>query len=275
MSTKEQLSQTLADIASKATFQVKDMLVAGSAEAASGNLSINHKSSFHDLVTKYDKESERILSDYIFQHHPDSTIMGEEGGTTGNGNVQWYVDPIDGTSNFATGIPFFCVSIGAAVDGEIISAVILDPMRAELFSATTQGAFLNGVPIAAKGSRTENEAFLLTAFPSPHASATDEDGKLMANIVRRFATLRRIGSAALSLAYVACGRADAAYEPKINAWDVAAGLFIVQQAGGRFVPCGQLPTDVEDKPWNYPECIATCPEFELEQSILNRFMNKR
>ncbi len=274
MSIKEQLSQTLVDIASKATFQVKDMLVAGTAEAARGNLSIDHKSSFHDLVTKYDKEAEQILSNYIFQHYPDSTFMGEEGGATGQGKVHWYVDPIDGTSNFATGIPFFCVSIGAAVDGEIIAAVILDPIREELFSATTQGAFLNGDPITAKGNRTENEAFLLTAFPSPHASATDEDGKLMANIIRRFATLRRIGSAALSLAYVACGRVDAAYEPRINAWDVAAGLFILQQAGGCFVPCGQLPAGAVDKPWNYPELIATCPEFELEQSILYRFVEK-
>jgi len=261
----DRLSEHLVTIATNAAMQVGDMLIQGSAEASAGALTIDQKSSFHDLVTKYDHESERVIVDYILKQHPDSTIMGEEVGSRGNGAIQWYVDPIDGTSNFAAGIPFFCVSIGAIYNNQIVAGVIYDPIRRELFSATTKGAFLNGQPIRSHGHKTENEALLLAAFPSPHADLTADDGQLYVKIVRRFATVRRMGSAALSLAYVACGRVDVSFEPGINPWDVTAGIFLVEQAGGRYIAFGGS----QPQRWQLPKFIATCPEFQLEQSIIN------
>jgi myo-inositol-1(or 4)-monophosphatase len=268
---KTNLSLHLEEVAKGAALCVAEMLVAASAEATAGGLSTAEKSSFHDLVTKYDQESERMITDYILAHHSDSTIVGEEYGARGGGNVQWYVDPIDGTSNFAAGLPFFCVSIGAAIEGQILAGAIYDPIRQEMFSATTQGAYLNGQPIRAQGGKSDAQALLLTAFPSPHAGVLDEDVKLYFEIVRRFATVRRMGSAALALAYVACGRADIVYEPGINPWDVAAGSFLVQQAGGRYIGFGKQRLESESpQPWMFARCIAACPEFELEQSILSQ-----
>ncbi len=269
---RDELSNHLRDIATKAALEVKDILVTASAQAATGEVLTAEKASIHDLVTKYDRQAEQIIAAYIFQAYPDSTFMGEEEGGKGNGAVHWYVDPIDGTSNFATGLPFFCVSIGVALEGEIIAGIIFDPIRNEMFSATTQGAFLNGQPIKARGNANENKAFMVTSFPNVHAGVSDADGLFFIEMSRRFATIRRIGSAALSLAYVACGRVDVAIETQINAWDVAAGMFILQQAGGRYLPFGSLTANVKAQPWLYPKFIATCPEFKLEESIINTFL---
>jgi myo-inositol-1(or 4)-monophosphatase len=270
----EDLSLHLVGVAQNAALQVADMLVVASAEARAGHVSIAEKASFHDLVTKYDHESEQIISDYILQHHLDSMIMGEEYGAKGDGSVRWYVDPIDGTSNFAAGIPFFCVSIGAVCDDRMMAGVIYDPIRQELFSASTQGAFLNGQPIRSHGHQTDSQSLLITAFPTPHTNPSDDEFLFFANIVRSFATVRRMGSAALSLAYVACGRADIMYEPGVNPWDITAGLFLVQQAGGKFVTFGRPKENASPaKPWLYPQCIAMCPEFELERSVMNTFLN--
>lgn len=268
------LSLHLVDVAQHAALQVADMLVAASAEATAGEVSIAEKASIHDLVTKYDHESERIIVEHILQHHPDSMIMGEEHGTTGDGSVKWYVDPIDGTSNFAAGIPFFCVSIGAVLDEQMVAGVIYDPIRQEMFSASTQGAFLNGRPIRAHGQQRDSQSLLMTAFPSPHTTPSDDEFLFFANIARSFATVRRMGSAALSLAYVACGRADVMYEPGINPWDVTAGLFLVQQAGGKFVTFGKpKEAATSAQPWLYPKCIAMCPEFDLEQSVMSALLS--
>lgn len=272
-STDDQLSQHLVEIASNAALSVGDMLVKASAEATAGQVAIAKKASFHDLVTKYDKESEQIVSEYISRHHPDSAIVGEEGGAQGGGSVNWYIDPIDGTSNFASGIPFFCVSIGAAVGDKLLAGVIYDPIRRELFSASTEGAFLNGAPIQSRGGVTDSEALLVTAFPSPHVPITDEDFLTFGKVVNSFATVRRMGSAALAMAYVACGRADVIFEPGINPWDVAAGIFIVEQAGGRCVTFGQREGQTPKHSWLRPKIIATCPEFDLQHSALNVFLS--
>lgn len=264
------LSQQLVGIASQAALQVGDMLL----EASARDVSVEEKSSFHDLVTKYDRESEELIADYIFKQYADSTLVGEEGGTRGSGQVRWYVDPIDGTSNFAAGLPFFCVSIGAVLDEEPLAGVIYDPVRRELFTASRQGAFLNGKPIRADGHQTDSLALLLTAFPSPHAGISDGDSLLFAEILRRFATVRRVGSAALALAYVACGRADVVLETSINAWDVVAGMFLVEQAGGRYIPFGSQTSATGQSAWMFPGFVATCSEFDLEQSIINLFLTQ-
>ncbi len=268
----DQLSQHLVTIAAGAAQSVADMLVEGAAQATAGNLSIDKKSSFHDLVTRYDRESERAIVDYIFHHYPDSAVMGEEDGAKGSGSIHWYIDPIDGTSNFAAGIPFFCVSIGAAHNGQMIAGVIFDPIRRELFAATRQGAFLNGRPIRSHGGQRDSQSLLLTAFPSPHSGVSDEDFRRFSEMVKQFATVRRMGSAALALAYVACGRVDVAFEPAINPWDVAAGMLLVRQAGGQYLPFGPVDSPTHPQPWQYPSFIAACPEFELDKSVMRMFL---
>ena len=264
----DQLSQHLLNIAKAAALQVGDMLVEASAEAAAGELTIEEKANFHDLVTKYDRQSEQMITEYILQQHPDSTIVGEEDGATGNGSIHWYVDPIDGTSNFASGIPFFCVSIGAALGDQMLAGVIYDPIRHEMFSASTQGAFLNDESIKSRGSQTDSNALILTAFPSPLTTLTDDDFKLYSEMLKSFATVRRVGSCALSLAYLACGRADVVLEPNINPWDVAAGVLILEQAGGRYLPFGSASVPDQNYRWHFRRFIATCPEFDLGQSML-------
>ncbi len=267
------LSQQLVEIASNAALKVGDMLVKASAEALAGGVSTEEKEGFYDLVTKYDREAEQAIADHIFQSYPDSTIVGEEGGAQGDGSVHWYVDPIDGTSNFASGIPFFSVSIGAVLDDRILAGVIYAPIRRELFSASTVGAFLNGEPIKSQGHKTDSKSLLVAAFPNPREDILGDDGQLFTELVRRFSTVRRLGSAALGLAYVACGRADVVFEPIISPWDVTAGILLIEQAGGRYVPLGEVDSHAQSYPWLFPGFIATCAEFDLEQSIMNVFVD--
>jgi myo-inositol-1(or 4)-monophosphatase len=257
---RDELSLKLVEIASAAALGVGEMLV----EAFRAGVTAEQKSAFYDLVTAYDHRSEQMISQAILAQYPDSTIVGEEAGVQGQGAVHWYVDPIDGTTNFATGIPFFCVSIGAALAGQMIAGVIYDPLRSELFTASTQGAVLNGQAIRAQGGRRDAEAVLLTDFPYISRRITADDDGLFARIVGSFKAVRRLGSLALYLAYVACGRADVSFSSGSQAWDIAAGMFIVEQAGGRYFPL----EPARQKPWPPVDFVATCPEFELEQSVL-------
>jgi myo-inositol-1(or 4)-monophosphatase len=228
------------------------------------------KTSFHDLVTEVDREAEEIVVSEILRHCPDSTIVAEEDGIRGSGTVKWYVDPIDGTNNFARGIPFFCVSIAAAVDGRLEAAAIYDPVRGELMTATRGGAFLDGVPMSARGAATDDAALLLTDFPSPKRPDDLEDHARLAELIRTFGTVRRLGSGALALAYVACGRADAALMTTASVWDIAAGALLVEMAGGqRAVPAAQGAA-----PWMGPVYVGACREFDLERSVLRSFVDR-
>ncbi len=264
----EQLSQTLTQIAIDAALSVGDMLV----DAFGGGVSATEKAGFFDLVTEYDRKSEQIISDFIFQHYPDSSIVGEEGGARGEGAVRWFIDPIDGTSNFATGLPFFCVSIGAEYNGEILAGAVYDPIRREMFSASTGGAFLNGSPIWARAATTDNRALLLTDFPVPGIDTQEKDFLLFGKMSQQFRSVRRMGAAALELSYVACGRADVALASIISSWDVAAAYLLVIQAGGNYVPVNSNLVDAGSKPWLVPGYIAHAPGFELERSILAKFL---
>lgn len=259
------LSEHLGTIAKDAALSVKDLLI----EGFNAEKSFEEKSGYHDIVTEYDKRSEEIIVDKILSAHPDSTVLGEEGGEQGSGKVKWFIDPIDGTMNFATHFPFFCVSIGAAVDNQMIAGVIFDPIRNELFSATLAGAFCNDQAIQARGNRTEAESNIITSFPFIRESLTENDGKVYEDIVDRFRSTRRIGSAALELAYVAAGRADVVMATQTNAWDVAAGICLVEQAGGRYIP---ITTPKTDGSWPPAQYIACGPEFDLEASILKQFL---
>ena len=223
------------------------------------------KKGFFDHVTECDRESERRIVERIFREHPDSTIIGEEDGQQGSGAVHWYVDPIDGTNNFVAGVPFFCVSIAAALGDQLLAGVVYDPSRDEVFAASTAGATLNGEPIRCSGNATDSGSTLFTEFPRSGRPLEPGDLDQFARLIRPFRAARRLGSTALHLAYVAAGRGDATFGMGTNAWDVAAGVLLVQQAGGRYlVPPGN--PEWSARPWLSPHYLAVTPELDLAQS---------
>jgi myo-inositol-1(or 4)-monophosphatase len=225
------------------------------------------KKGFFDPVTECDRQSERLIVERILREHPDSTIVGEEDGRQGSGAVHWYVDPIDGTNNFVAGIPYFCVSIAAALGDRMLAGVVYDPSRHETFAASTTGATLNGKPIRCTGSALDTGATLLTEYPRSGRPIAPDDLSRFGQLLPRFRAVRRLGSTALHLAYVASGRADATFGLGTNPWDIAAGMLLVQQAGGRFlVPPGDLTA--AGRPWLTPDYFALTPELDLERSVL-------
>ncbi|MEV0146870.1 MULTISPECIES: inositol monophosphatase family protein [unclassified Nonomuraea] len=218
------------------------------------------KSDFHDPVTEHDKAAEETIRAVIESRWPGSAVLGEEGGESGSGPLRWYVDPIDGTANFAAGLPFFCVSIAAAVEGELVAGVVYDPVRDDEFTASTAGAWCNGTPIRSTGASRDREAMLLTSYPTPRdlAARRDEAMRRYGRLLESFAAVRRVGSAALKLAHVAAGWADVAYGTGASPWDVAAGALIVRQAGGVYLGDPLVKSD-------YLACVGG---FDLAASAL-------
>lgn len=186
-----------------------------------------------DLVTEMDRRSEAFLLGMIRRTFPHHAIVSEESGeTTGQGNGQWYIDPLDGTINYAHGVPIFSVSLAYAEGGVLQLGVVYDPMREECFSAERDcGAWLNSQPIQASLVRELNDSLLVTGFP--YDIRTNPENNLDHYVRLSLLTqgVRRLGSAALDLCYVAAGRFDAFWEMRLNAWDVAAGGLIAQEAG--------------------------------------------
>lgn len=190
------------------------------------------KSSPTDPVTEGDRLAEAIVVAGITERRPDDGIVGEEGteqtGTTG---VVWYIDPIDGTTNYLYGIPAYAVSIGAAVDGVMTAAVVLNPVNAEVFAAQLgAGATLNGEPIAVSSPTALGSSLVATGF-GYKAERRKHQAATLAEVLPHIRDMRRIGSAALDLCNVACGRVDAYYELGLNSWDFAAGWLIAAEAG--------------------------------------------
>lgn len=232
-----------------------------------GRIEYDEKKGFYDPVTECDRHSERLIVERIFREYPDSTIVGEEAGQQGSGAVRWYVDPIDGTNNFVAGIPFFCVSIAAALDGRLLAGVIYNPSHQETFAASTQGATLNGEPIRCAGHHLDSGSTLLTEYPRSGRPIDPAELERLGTLLPHFRAVRRLGSTALHLAYVAAGRADATFGLGTNPWDIAAGVLLVQQAGGRFlVP--PADADARAQPWLSPDYFALTPELDLERSSL-------
>jgi myo-inositol-1(or 4)-monophosphatase len=186
-----------------------------------------------DLVTEADRASEKLILGRIRAAWPSHEVIGEEGARIETGSdYRWYVDPLDGTTNFAHGYPVFCVSLGLAFQGKRKAGVVYDPTRDELFAAERgKGAQLNGEPIAV--SRTEQlvQSLVATGFPS-HKRHKNPNIHFYHQLTLRTHGVRRAGSAALDLASVACGRFDGFWEFNLNAWDTAAGTLIVEEAGG-------------------------------------------
>lgn len=199
------------------------------------------KTGQRDLVTEYDSQAEHAIIERIRHELPDSSFLGEEGGRVGTGAVEWIVDPIDGTDNFARGIPFWCVSIAATLGGRLLASAVFDPVADLLFSADESGAYLADQPIRVRAADTERQAVLVTAFPQARDFEHAGDASLEAveRLTTTFLSIRNLGSAALGLAYVAAGWADATFNFGVQAWDVAAGAHLVERAGGRYLAAGQ------------------------------------
>ena len=188
-----------------------------------------------DLVTEYDRRSEALLLERIAREFPGHAVLAEESGArpVAGARVRWVVDPLDGTTNFAHNYPFFAVSIGVEVDGVMAAAVVYDPVREELFAAARgEGATLNGAAIHVSRIARVEDALLVTGFPYDVREHPERSVPLFQAFLVRAQGVRRDGSAALNLAYLACGRFDGFWEGHLSAWDMAAGTLLVREAGG-------------------------------------------
>ena len=207
------------------------------------HLAREYKTSSHDIVTEHDRRSEEIIVSELRRLLPTSRIVGEEGGerpaegpSVGADEpvVSFYVDPIDGTSNFAAGMPLFCISIGVAVDDELVAGVIDAPILGSVFSAADGPALHNGAPIEPRATRAAADALILSGAAGHRLSTQfpELSGRVNREMHIAFSAVRHLGSAALELAYVAAGWADATALTTINSWDIAAGFHILARAGG-------------------------------------------
>ncbi|MCX7883252.1 MAG: inositol monophosphatase [Brevinematales bacterium] len=190
---------------------------------------------FADPVTEYDKRAEELIVETLTRWFPEASILTEEVLSRERGNEwRWIIDPLDGTVNFTHQIPFVCVSIGLEVKGEIVVGVIYNPILNETFWAVKgQGAFLNGKPIRVSQIADVGKALVVTGFPYEREGRIEEVMKPLPTLVRECEGFRRLGSAGMDLAYVACGRFEAFYEENLKPWDTAAGMLLVEEAGGK------------------------------------------
>ena len=200
-----------------------------------------------DLVTEVDIAVERAFRALIADRFPAHDVLAEELGDVpvmgrGPASHRWIFDPIDGTTNYAHGLPIFCASLALEIDGELAVGAIYDPSRKELFTAERgEGAYLNGSRLRISSSARLIDSLLVTGFPYDVHRTVDEIVGLFAAFIARARAVRRLGSAALDLCYVAAGRMDGFWEQQLRAWDMAAGALIVQEAGGRVTGVGGEP----------------------------------
>ncbi len=204
------------------------------AEQAKLGFEIQEKSGKNNLVTAVDLAAEKMIKEAIAHQYPDHGFLGEEYGSHNEAATHlWIIDPIDGTVNFAHGIPLYCVSIALAVNQELVLGAIYNPESKELFYAEKgKGAFLNHKKICVSQQSDFEKAFLVTGFPYHFPEGIDVANTFI-EVVHQGLPVRRLGSAALDLAFVACGRFDGFWEYLLNPWDIAAGYLLVQEAGGK------------------------------------------
>jgi len=213
-------------------------LAAGAVQRAklATDIEIRTKSSAIDLVTEVDRECEALIVSGLRRERPGDAVLAEEGGggDCEDARWRWLVDPLDGTTNYAHGYPRFCVSIGVEYAGERVVGVVYDPLLDELYAARRGGgAELNGAPIRVSRETDLGNALVATGFAYDVRRSREDNLDHFVAFVKRARAVRRDGSAALDLCYVAAGRFDGYWELKLHPWDVAAGLLIVEEAGGR------------------------------------------
>jgi myo-inositol-1(or 4)-monophosphatase len=196
---------------------------------------ISHKEGVNNLVTEADHASEKAIINIIKSQFPSHYILAEEAGELiQDSTYKWIIDPIDGTVNFAHGIPLNCVSIGIEHNGEIVMAAVFNPHLNEFFFAEKgKGATLNDKPIHVSEETEVIKACLVTGFPYTYINIPNGPLEIFERFIRKGVPVRRLGSAAIDLCWVACGRFDGFYEHKLEAWDSAAGYLIVEEAGGK------------------------------------------
>ena len=188
-----------------------------------------------DFVTSADKRTEKILIDELQKAHPDYGIITEETGIINKTNLKnrWIIDPIDGTMNFLNGVPQFAISIGYEEDSEIKCGVIFNPITNEMFCAEKgNGAYLNNSRIRVSSKKKIKDALLVTGGPKGASKIKDKIFSEYINVSKNVSNVRKFGSAALDMAYVACGRFDGYWQRELNYWDIAAGIIILKEAGG-------------------------------------------
>ena len=194
------------------------------------------KKSEIELITEADLASEKFILDKIKDYYPKHSILAEESGEEariGGSRWKWIIDPLDGTTNYAHGYPCFCVTIAVEHESKIVIGVSYDPTRDEMFSAEKgSGARLNNKPISVSETNKLSDSLLVTGFPYDIAKRDNFAGNFT-NMLLKSRALRRDGSAALNLAYVACGRFDGFWEEGLKPWDMAAGVLLVEEAGGK------------------------------------------
>ena len=196
---------------------------------------ITNKEGVNNLVTEADHASEKAIMDVISKHFPNHQILSEEiGKVTKESETTWVIDPIDGTVNFAHGIPLNCVSIGVEHQGEIVMAAVYNPHLEEFYFAEKgKGASLNDKPISVSTENQVIKSCLVTGFPYTYINLPNGPLEIFERFIRKGVPVRRLGSAAIDLCWVAAGRFDGFYEHKLEAWDSAAGFLIVEEAGGK------------------------------------------
>ncbi|MFT3889708.1 MAG: inositol monophosphatase family protein [Arachnia sp.] len=240
-----------------------------------GATRVTAKSGHNDVVTEHDIAAEKVITEELRRRTPTARIAGEEGAAyDGGGPITWHVDPIDGTSNYATGAPLYCISLGATVTGHAVAGVILDPCRDELFATTETGIEVAGqarARVTGAPAVQERDAVLLTNFPYEGAWYDESHVDSYREILRSFRGVRRLGSSALALAWVAAGRVSAACELRTQPWDHAAGIALVRAAGGTVLgfDAQGRETSAIDATVSY---AVGAPGFELRGSALERLL---
>jgi fructose-1,6-bisphosphatase/inositol monophosphatase family enzyme len=245
----------LLDLACAIVTRVMKPLADARAEAATDPHALvrGTKSTGTDMVTEMDLWAERVITESLAHARPHDAIVGEEGtrrdGTTG---VQWYIDPIDGTTNYLYGHPGYSVSVGASVDGELMVGVVGDPTLGDLFRARRGGgAFRNDIAITASAQASVADALVGTGF-GYRSERRRAQAQVLERVLPEVRDIRRMGGAAIDLCSVACGRLDAYYEYGIAPWDVAAGSVIARESGA-------VVTDLDGRPTLGPMIVASAP----------------
>lgn len=243
--TKESFSE-LTLIAIEAALLAGDLLRQGFGSP----FAISSKEGRHNLVTEYDHRCEKAILAYIQQHKPHSHFLAEESGASGSPQEEllWIIDPLDGTVNFAHQIPIFSVSIAAQIASQTVCGVIYQPITQELFIAEKgKGAFLNGKKLQVSPVPKIEEAILATGFPYNLAKNPHHCIEHFVEILRQGIPIRRLGSAAIDLAYTAAGRFEGFFEVQLSPWDCAAGNLLVEEAGGKVTHWDGQPYDLHKK----------------------------
>ena len=225
-------------------------------------LQVRHKQGLDDMFSEADLRAEQTVREMLSAFRPGYGFLGEEGGLVKGTDADhvWIVDPLDGTTNFLIGLPLFAVNIALANQGKVVAGVTHIPLLAETFWAERgQGAFLNGSPIRVSQRQKMIEAVLGVGIPFASKPRHEQFAAEMARLTPRVSGIRRLGAAAVDMAYVACGRFDAYWEQSVSAWDIAAGVIIVEEAGGIVSDTLGRPIDL-----NGGTVLASAPQLQGE-----------